>query len=89
MTDIFDCKLITHTVMFIAVDLVLVGAIAVADTVRPEAAGVVQHVCVLVRGIRHSLLQQLLSSGIDVWMVTGDNARTAKAIARQLGISNV
>ena len=56
LTDISDGKLITHTVMFIAVDLVLVGAIAVADTVRPEAAGVVQHVCMLARGIRHSLL---------------------------------
>ena len=56
MTDISDGKLIMRTVMFIAVDLVLVGAIAVADTVRPEAAGVVQHVCMLAPGYFQSLL---------------------------------
>ena len=77
--------------MFIAVDLVLVGAIAVADTVRPEAADVVHHVWTinLLITSSHGTPHQLLLSGIDVWMVTGDNERTAKAIARQLGISNV
>lgn len=31
----------------------------------------------------------LQKNGVDVWMVTGDNERTATAIAKELGISNV
>jgi Cu+-exporting ATPase len=52
----------------------LAGCVAVADTVRPEAAAVVSH---------------LKSMGLQVWMASGDNSRTANAIARQVGISNV
>lgn len=64
------------TCMLAAADGVLFGAIAVADTVRDESAGVVK------------MLQEFTSSTtkkpIEVWMVTGDNARTAHAIARQV-----
>jgi len=62
------------TVMLAAIDGVLVGAIAVADTVKPEAAKVVS---------------KLKAMGIAVWMVTGDNKRTANAIAKSLNIENV
>jgi len=48
--------------------------VAVADTVRPEA----------VRAVRH-----LHTMGMTVHMITGDNTRTANAVARQLGISSV
>ena len=50
------------------------GVLAVADTVRPEAKAVVDEL----RGL-----------GVDVAMITGDNARTAAAIAASLGITTV
>eukprot|EP00123_Amoebidium_parasiticum_P017273 comp23779_c2_seq1/m.41237 comp23779_c2_seq1/g.41237 ORF comp23779_c2_seq1/g.41237 comp23779_c2_seq1/m.41237 type:complete len:278 (-) comp23779_c2_seq1:182-1015(-) len=52
----------------------LVCAIAVADAVRPESRVVVA---------------QLKKRGIEPWMVTGDNRRTAAAIAMQVGITTV
>ncbi|MFH0848203.1 MAG: heavy metal translocating P-type ATPase [archaeon] len=62
------------TVMMEAVSGQLEGLVAVADTLKD-----------------HSLqaIQQLKKMGIDVIMLTGDNKRTADAIGRQLGISNV
>jgi Cd2+/Zn2+-exporting ATPase len=48
-----------------------VGAIAVADALRPEAAGAVR---------------ALKEEGIEVALLTGDNARTAEAIAARVGI---
>jgi len=62
------------TVMLGVIDNVILGAIAVADTVKPEASAVVE---------------KLESMGIQVWMVTGDNKRTALAIASQLHVKNV
>lgn len=60
------------TVMFIARGSKYVGMLAVADTIREDAIETVQ------------LLQD---SGIKVKMLTGDNKRTARAIAKQVGIS--
>jgi Zn2+/Cd2+-exporting ATPase len=51
-----------------------VGLIALADKLRPEAAGVVQ---------------ALKANGIEVAMFTGDNARVAQAIAAEVGIERV
>lgn len=62
------------TPMFVAVDGELAGIIAVADTLKSEARDAVE------------ALQKM---GIDVYMLTGDNERTAAAIAKQVGISNV
>lgn len=62
------------TVMLIAVDGQIAGLIAVADTVKEEAKEAVQ------------TLQQM---GIHVTMLTGDNERTAAAIARQVGMDRV
>ena len=62
------------TVMLVAVNGVLKGAIAVADTVKegsPEA------------------IRQLQEMGLDVTMITGDNLQTASAIGRQVGLDNV
>ena len=50
------------------------GIIGAADVVKPTSA----------RAIR-----ELKKLGIEVIMLTGDNARTAKAIQRQLGIDTV
>jgi len=62
------------TVMFLSVDGKGAGLIALADTIKPEAQKVVH---------------QLHKMGIEVAMVTGDNKRTAEAIARQAGIDRV
>ena len=62
------------TPMMVAVDGRPAGVIAVADTLKPESAAAVA-------ALRHA--------GIDVVMMTGDNRRTADAIARTVGISTV
>ena len=62
------------TAMLVARDDRLVGIIAVADTLKPAA---------------QEAVAELRREGIDVVMLTGDNERTARAIARQLGIDNV
>ena len=62
------------TVMFVGIDGQVAGLIALADTIKPDAANVVR---------------QLHKMGIEVAMVTGDNQRTAEAIAKQAGIKRV
>ena len=62
------------TAMLVGVDDRLVGVIAVADTIKPEAAEAVA---------------ALKASGIKVVLLSGDNHRTAEAAARQVGIERV
>ena len=62
------------TPLLLAVNGRLVGMLAVADTIRPETAGVVKE------------LRQL---GLRVIMLSGDNRRTAEAIAKSAGIDEV
>jgi Cu+-exporting ATPase len=62
------------TAMLVARGRALAGVIAVADTLKPEAAEAVA---------------ALTGEGVEVIMLTGDNERTAQAIARQLGIDRV
>ena len=62
------------TPLLLAVSGRLVGMLAVADTIRPETAGVVKE------------LRQL---GLRVIMLSGDNRRTAEAIAKSAGIDEV
>jgi Cu+-exporting ATPase len=62
------------TVMLLAVNGKLAGLVAVSDTVKETAK----------KGI-----EALRRKGIEVVMITGDNERTAKAIAKRLGITRV
>ncbi len=62
------------TAMLVARERRLAGVIAVADTLKPEAA---------------EAIAALQDEGLDVVMLTGDNHRTAQAIARQLGITKL
>ena len=62
------------TAMLLAVDGKVAGLIAVADTLREES---------------RAALQQLRRMGLELVMLTGDNRRTAEAIARQAGIDRV
>jgi P-type Cu+ transporter len=62
------------TSMYVAIDGALAGLIAVADPIKPTSRAAIQR------------LQRL---GLDVVMLTGDNRRTAEAIAREAGIPRV
>jgi Cu+-exporting ATPase len=62
------------TAMLLAVDEKLAGIVAVMDTPKETA----------VQGVK-----QLKDMGLEVAMLTGDNERTAKAVAAQLGIDTV
>ncbi|WP_410480323.1 heavy metal translocating P-type ATPase [Pseudomonas sp. DCA-1] len=62
------------TAMLVGVGDRLLGVIAVADTIKPEAAEAVA---------------ALQASGIKVVLLSGDNRRTAEAVARQVGIERV
>lgn len=62
------------TAVLVMVDGAVAGAIGIADTVKPEAAEAVA---------------ALAEMGLEIWMITGDNRRTAEAVARQVGIANV
>uniref|UniRef100_A0A672T2M6 Copper-transporting ATPase 2 n=1 Tax=Sinocyclocheilus grahami TaxID=75366 RepID=A0A672T2M6_SINGR len=63
-----------QTAILVAIDGVLCAMLAVADTVKEESALAVH---------------TLSSMGIEVFMITGDNRRTARAIATQVGIRKV
>jgi Cu+-exporting ATPase len=62
------------TVVFVGIDGVVAGLVAIADPVKPTTP---------------AALEALRADGIDVVMLTGDNRVTAEAVARRLGIERV
>jgi len=62
------------TVMLISVDGEVKGAIAVADVLKEGAK---------------EAIEELKKMGLEIWMITGDNKKTAQAIGRQLGIDKI
>ncbi|SHE28680.1 Cu+-exporting ATPase [Atopostipes suicloacalis DSM 15692] len=62
------------TPMYLSIDGELAGIIAVADTLKENSMKAVK---------------ELRRRGVEVIMITGDNKRTAKAIAKQVGIDSV
>ncbi|XP_065389348.1 copper-transporting ATPase 2 isoform X7 [Macaca fascicularis] len=69
-----DHEMKGQTAILVAIDGVLCGMIAIADAVKQEAALAVH---------------TLQSMGVDVVLITGDNRKTARAIATQVGINKV
>lgn len=62
------------TAMLLGIDGKLSGIIAVADQIKETSK---------------EAIAKLKSMNLDVYMITGDNERTAKAIAKEVGITNV
>lgn len=62
------------TIILVSVDKELAGAIAVADTLKNDA---------------ESAIAEIIKMGIEPVMLTGDNQRTARAVAQKLGIKRV
>ncbi|MBP3241798.1 MAG: heavy metal translocating P-type ATPase [Oribacterium sp.] len=62
------------TPMFFAKDGKFIGIIAVADTIKEDS---------------YEAVKELKGMGIEVYMITGDNQKTAEAIAKQAGIEHV
>jgi Cu+-exporting ATPase len=63
-----------QTVVLLACDGIAVGALAVTDPIKSSA---------------RAAIQSLHDSGLQVFMLTGDNVRTAQAVAAELGIDRV
>jgi Cu2+-exporting ATPase len=63
-----------RTPMYVGIDGRAAGILAVADTIKPSA---------------REAIGRFRQAGIEVVMMTGDNPRTAQAVARELGIDRV
>ncbi len=63
-----------QSLVFVAVDNEMVGALGLIDKIRPEAK---------------DLIQQLQAQGIQTIMITGDNQETAQKIGNELGIDRI
>jgi Cu+-exporting ATPase len=71
MTRFYDYG---KSTMIVCVDSTIIGVIAIADTIRPEASATIRK------------LKQLK---IEPWVISGDHHRVASALGKQLGITKV
>jgi len=62
------------TAMLLSLDNKLSGILAVADKIKETS---------------RDAIEELKNMGLEIYMITGDNERTAKAIAKEVGITNV
>ena len=69
-----DLAKLGQTPMYLAIDGVLAGIISVADPIKPNAI---------------AAINTLIEMGLEVVMITGDNEKTAQAVAKQVGIKRV
>ncbi|WP_237359098.1 HAD-IC family P-type ATPase, partial [Salmonella enterica] len=72
--ELIDYEVEGKTAMLIAIDGEYGGVVAVADTIKETAP---------------QAIRELQEQGLEVIMLTGDNERTAQAIAKQVGIDHV
>lgn len=72
--QITQMELEGKTVMILSDNKKVLGLIAVADTIRDTS---------------EQAVKELQDLGLEVYMITGDNERTAKAIAKKAGITNI
>lgn len=64
---------LAYTVIHFANRFTLLAAVAIADKIKPTSI---------------TAISQLQAAGVDVYMLTGDNEQTAKAVAAQTGITH-
>lgn len=62
------------TPLYVIADGQLIGLLAIADPIRPDSK---------------QAIEAMQAKGKEVWMLTGDNEKTAKAVAARVGIKNV
>lgn len=72
--DLVALETLGKTAMLIAIDGELTAIIAVADTIKETS---------------FQAIKELQDMGLSVYMITGDNERTAQAIGDQVGITNI
>jgi len=63
-----------QTPVYVAVNDVAMGLLVIEDAVKPSSAAAVR---------------ALQAEGVEVWLLTGDNERTARAVAARVGIEHV
>ncbi|MEZ5741848.1 MAG: heavy metal translocating P-type ATPase [Burkholderiaceae bacterium] len=63
-----------HSLVYVAIDRRAAGVLSVADGLKDDA---------------HATVARLRADGLAVAMITGDNERTAQAIGRELGITDI
>src|SRR5690625_2702100 len=72
--NMYELEVAGKSAVLVAVDGICEGLIAVADTVKDTAK---------------EAIHQLKQDGLDVIILTGDNERTARAVANEVGIGEV